>query len=83
MRVVHMGPLSYRSPKSEIGQSPIHGRGLFAKTVIARGEMVLVQGAGTLCNHLTLWHEITPSLGPVQIQIGTISGDQQRPTRTN
>jgi hypothetical protein len=30
-----------------------------------------------------LWHEITPSLGPVQIQIGTISGDQQRPTRTN
>jgi hypothetical protein len=39
-----MGPLSYRSPKSEIGQSPIHGRGLFAKTVIARGEMVLVQG---------------------------------------
>jgi len=49
---------------------------------IAKGEMVLVQGAGTLSTAQRCRHEITRSLGPVQIQIGTISGDQQGPMST-
>ena len=49
---------------------------------IARGEMVLVQGAATLSIGQRCRHEITRSLGPVQIQIGTISGDQQGPMST-
>ena len=64
-----MLPLSYRSPKSEVRQSPIHGRGLFATAKIAKGEVVLVKG-GHILNRDTLKREVTPSLGPVEIQIG-------------
>lgn len=64
-----MLPLSYRSPKTEVRQSPIHGRGLFANDSIKKGEVVLVKG-GHIVNRRTLREEITPSLGPVEIQIG-------------
>ena len=39
-----MLPLSYRSPKTEVRESPIHGRGLFANADIAKGEVVAVKG---------------------------------------
>lgn len=64
-----MLPLSYRSPKTEVRESPIHGRGLFANENIAKGEVVLVKG-GHILNRETLKREVTPSLGPVEIQIG-------------
>jgi len=37
-------PLSYRSPRTEVRPSPIHGRGLFATRSIRRGEIVAVKG---------------------------------------
>lgn len=60
--------LSYRSPKTEVRESPIHGRGLFATADIARGEVVVVKG-GHIVTREQL-REITPKLGPVEIQIG-------------
>jgi uncharacterized protein len=63
-----MPPLSYRSPKTEVRESPIHGRGLFAIAPIAKGEVVAVKG-GHIINRDQL-REITPKLGPVEIQIG-------------
>ena len=63
-----MSPLSYRSPKTEVRESPIHGRGLFAKSKIDKGEVVLVKG-GHIVDGETLRREITPRLGPVEIQI--------------
>lgn len=41
-----MTDLSYRSPKTEARDSPIHGKGLFAKEAIAAGEIVAVKGGG-------------------------------------
>jgi SET domain-containing protein len=63
-----MIPLSYRSPKTEVLESKIHGRGLFAKANIAKGEIVAVKG-GQIVGPKTLRREITPRLGPVEIQI--------------
>lgn len=61
-------PLSYRSPKTEVRESPIHGRGLFANAAIAKDEVVAVKG-GHIINREQL-REITPKLGSVEIQIG-------------
>ena len=63
-----MPPLSYRSPKTEVRESKIHGRGLFAKADIARGEIVAIKG-GHIVDRETLQRDITPRLGPVEIQI--------------
>lgn len=63
-----MLPLSYRSPKTEVRESPIHGRGLFAKTDIAKDEIVAVKG-GHIVSGERLRKEVTPLLGPVEIQI--------------
>jgi len=61
-------PLSYRSPKTEVRESPIHGHGLFAIAPIAKDEIVAIKG-GHIINREQL-REITPKLGPVEIQIG-------------
>lgn len=63
-----MIPLSYRSPKTEVRNSPIHGRGVFATADIARDEIVLVKG-GHIFTGKVLRDTITPRLGPVEIQI--------------
>jgi uncharacterized protein len=63
-----MLPLSYRSPKTEVRQSRIHGRGLFATANIQKDEVVMVKG-GHIVDGTTLRKEITPTLGPVEIQI--------------
>src|SRR6476659_319544 len=60
--------LSYRSPKTEVRKSKIHGRGLFAIADIARDEIVAVKG-GHIVDGRTLREKITPRLGPVEIQI--------------
>jgi uncharacterized protein len=63
-----MMPLSYRSPKTELRDSKIHGRGLFATADIAEGEIVAVKG-GHIVDKKTLHEKIAPRLGPVEIQI--------------
>jgi SET domain-containing protein len=63
-----MGPLSYLSPKTEVRESKIHGRGLFATADIAKDEIVAVKG-GHIINRKTLREQVTPHLGPVEIQI--------------
>lgn len=63
-----MMPLSYRSPKTEVRQSRIHGRGLFAADNIAKDEIVAVKG-GHIIDRKTLREEVAPRLGPVEIQI--------------
>ncbi|PYL98307.1 MAG: SET domain-containing protein-lysine N-methyltransferase [Verrucomicrobia bacterium] len=65
---IMMTPLSYRSPKTEVRQSKIHGRGLFARADIDKGEIVAMKG-GHIVDRETLRREITPRLGPVEIQI--------------
>src|SRR5437764_4696520 len=60
--------LSYLSPKTEVRESKIHGRGLFANADIAKDEVVVVKG-GHIIDRETLRREITPRLGPVEIQI--------------
>jgi SET domain-containing protein len=62
-----MMPLSYRSPKTEVRESPIHGRGLFATADIKKDETVAVKG-GHIVTRAQLG-EIMPRLGPVEIQI--------------
>ena len=61
--------LSYLSPKTQVRESPIHGRGLFATADIAKDEIVAVKG-GHIVTREVLRREITPKLGPVEIQIG-------------
>jgi SET domain-containing protein len=60
---------SYLSPKTEIRESKIHGRGLFAIADIAKDEMIAVKD-GHIVDGKTLREKITPVLGPVEIQIG-------------
>ena len=62
-------PLSWRSSKTEVRQSPIHGKGLFATADIAKGEIVMIKG-GHIVGRDFLEREVTPQLGPVEIQIG-------------
>ncbi len=63
-----MTPLSYRSPKTGVRESKIHGRGLFAIADISKDEIVAVKG-GRVVDRKTLREKITPRLGPVEIQI--------------
>jgi SET domain-containing protein len=60
--------LSYLSPKTEVRESKIHGRGLFATADIAKNEIVAVKG-GHILDRKTLREQVTPHLGPVEIQI--------------
>jgi SET domain-containing protein len=61
--------LSYLSPKTKVRESPIHGRGLFATAEMAKGEVVAIKG-GHIVTREQLRKEITPKLGPVEIQVG-------------
>ena len=45
--------LTYFSPKIEKRMSPIQGRGLFAKTYIEKGEVVVVKGGYVLTKRLS------------------------------
>jgi len=59
--------LSYRSPKTEVRESRIHGRGLFAKEPMAEGEIVAVKGGYILTTQD--WTPLEDTLGPAHIQI--------------
>jgi hypothetical protein len=60
--------ISYHSPKTEVRESQIHGRGLFATADIAKDEIVAVKG-GHIVDRNILREKIAPRLGPVEIQI--------------
>jgi SET domain-containing protein len=62
-----MPPLSYRSSKTVVRESPIEGRGLFAQAEIAKDEIVAVKG-GAVIDRATL-ERLRPVLGPAEIQI--------------
>lgn len=62
-----MPGLTYRSPKTEVKPSPIEGRGLFASTAIAAGEIVAVKGGHVLTG--AEWRALERTLGPADIQI--------------
>lgn len=59
--------MSFRSPKTAVGDSPIHGRGLFAVEPIAPGEIVAVKGGHVLTAET--WEQLEPRLGPADIQV--------------
>jgi uncharacterized protein len=59
--------LSFLSSKTEVRSSAIHGRGLFAKEPISRGEVVAIKG-GHIFDRQKL-DELQPVLGPAEIQI--------------
>jgi L-amino acid N-acyltransferase YncA len=60
-------PLSYLSPKTAVRPSAIHGRGLFARESITKGEVVAIKGGHVL--HVATWREIEQRLGPAEISI--------------
>lgn len=62
-----MSALTYRSPKTEVRESRIHGRGLFAKSAIAQGEIVAVKGGYIVSKQQ--WTELERDLGSAEIQI--------------
>ena len=59
--------MSYRSPKTEVRASPIHGRGLFAIGALRRGEIVAVKGGCVMQGEQ--WRELEPVLGAAEIQV--------------
>jgi uncharacterized protein len=59
--------LTHFSPSVEKRWSPVDGRGLFAKTAIAKGEIVVVKGGYVLTNEQR--DRIGNDLGPSEIQI--------------
>ena len=62
-----MKDLSYRSPRTEVKISPIHGKGLFAKDAIAAGDIVAVKGGHILTQQH--WMSFEQGLGSAEIQI--------------
>ena len=60
-----MPNLSYLSPKTVVNASSIHGRGLFARAFIAKGEIVAIKG-GYIFDATTL-SEVQQRLGPAEI----------------
>lgn len=62
-----MTKLSYRSPKAEVRESPIHGKGLFAKEAFSAGEIVAVKGGYILAKET--WDIVEEELGSADIQI--------------
>ena len=59
--------MTYLSPKTEVRQSRIHGKGLFAKHAISAGEIVAVKGGHVLTKQE--WAALEQELGSAEIQI--------------
>ena len=62
-----MKNLSYRSPKTAVKDSPIHGKGLFAKAPISQGEIVAIKGGYIL--NAQEWADLEQELGSAEIQV--------------
>jgi hypothetical protein len=59
--------VSFLSPKVEVRKSSIHGRGLFAKQAMAKGEIVPIK-SGHIFGREAL-ASLSSVLGPAEIQI--------------
>lgn len=59
--------MTYRSPKTEVRQSLIQGKGLFAKEQISKGEIVAIKGGAIFIKEE--WEELEKKLGAAEIQI--------------
>ena len=59
--------LTYLSPDTEIRDSPIHGKGLFARRAITAGTVVAVKGGYIFT--VDDWEQREQTLGPAHIQI--------------
>jgi SET domain-containing protein len=73
--------LSYISPKAEVRESPIHGRGLFAREPFARGEVVCVKG-GYVFDRATLkampsWYRSAEIQVAEDLFIGPLSEEER------
>lgn len=62
-----MHDLSYRSSKTLVRRSPIHGKGLFATQPIAKGEIVAIKGGHILTERQ--WASLEPRFGAAEIQV--------------
>lgn len=62
-----MPNLSYLSPKAQVKESSIQGRGLFAKEPIKKGQIVAIKG-GYIFDRST-WNQMEKVLGPADIPI--------------
>ncbi|MGH7995061.1 MAG: SET domain-containing protein-lysine N-methyltransferase [Candidatus Acidiferrales bacterium] len=59
--------LTYRSPKTEVRASPIHGKGLFATANIAPREIIAMKGGYIFTG--PEWRTVRATLSPAEIQI--------------
>jgi len=59
--------MSFLSPKTEVRDSTIQGRGLFARKEIVKGEIVAIKG-GHIFNR-TMLDQLKKVLGPAEIQV--------------
>jgi SET domain-containing protein len=59
--------LSYRSPKTAVQRSRIHGLGLFAREPISKDEIVAIKG-GTILD-ATTWRDLERTLGAAEIPV--------------
>lgn len=59
--------LTFLSPKTEVRESPIHGKGLFARQAIAAGEIVAAKGGHVISK--AQWAALEAELGSAEIQI--------------
>ncbi len=62
-----MADLTYRSPKVVVRESPIHGKGLFARESLRKGEIVVIKG-GYIFDRTTR-DELEKSLGPAEVPV--------------
>lgn len=63
-------PRSYRSPKTRVRASPIHGQGLFATRSVHRGEVVAVKGGHILDRRALLRSPARAAVSYIQIDDG-------------
>ena len=74
---------SYRSPKTRVRASPIHGRGLFAVRPIRRGEIVAVKGGHILDRRALARSPARAAVSYIQIDddlyIGAVTRDEVPP----
>jgi uncharacterized protein len=57
--------LTFLSSKTEVRESPIHGKGLFARQAIAAGEIVAAKGGHVITK--AQWAALEPELGSAEI----------------
>ncbi|MDA0205691.1 MAG: SET domain-containing protein-lysine N-methyltransferase [Acidobacteria bacterium] len=60
-------PLTWLAPETEVRESPIAGRGLFARAPIGAGSIVAVKGGAVM--RTEEWLALEPSLGSAEIQV--------------